>query len=569
MEGLEISVLNLTEINDVNFGRIDSEYYLKKYLNFEKIIKNKECFKVSDFSIVTDGEHGSPDLDENSGIYYLSGNNIKENSIDLSDIRFCSEKLHLKNLRSSIKKNNVLMSIVGTVGKASVVYEEFLGNTDRNVATIKEIERINPFYLSVFLNSKYGKFQTERFSTGNVQPLLNLLQVKSILINNLNFEFQNTIEKSALKSFRLKQKSQQTYQQAENLLLEELGLLPYNEDTVKTLNYYLTEHLRTNSIDNIIEGKEFVEADLLEEAEFWNKKLENLQKPQNYKPENYEEIERVEQEIEKLIEKIKAKIQVSEVVTKMAHKHNAAVLALQSLQQAEKKNHNIKNFSESFGKTGRIDAEYYQPKYEEIIEKIRSFENKNLGNLVEIKKSIEPGSSAYQEEGIPFIRVSNLTKFGLSNPEIHLNKNEFSDTIKPKKDTILLSKDGTVGIAYKVSEDMEAITSGAILHLEINNSKILPDYLTLVLNSKIVQLQAERDSGGSIIQHWKPSEISEVLIPILEKSTQEKISSLVQESFLLKKQSEELLELAKKAVETAIEEGEEKGMEVLDKIEII
>ena len=163
LEGLEISVLKFSDINNINFGRIDSEYYLKKYLNLEKIIKNNEYLKISEFSIVTDGEHGSPDLDQNSGIYYLSGTNIKENYIDFNNVRFCTQKLHLKNLRSSIKKNNVLMSIVGTVGKSSIIYEDFLGNTDRNVATIKEIKIINPHYLSVFLNSKFGKFQTERF----------------------------------------------------------------------------------------------------------------------------------------------------------------------------------------------------------------------------------------------------------------------------------------------------------------------------------------------------------------------------------------------------------------------
>lgn len=113
-----------------------------------------------------------------------------------------------------------------------------------------------------------------------------------------------------------------------------------------------------------------------------------------------------------------------------------------------------------------------------------------------------------------------------------------------------------VEIAYKVEEDMEIITSGALLHLNIIDDEFLPDYLTLVLNSPIVQLQAERDAGGSIIQHWKPSEIEEVIIPKLPLDSQKKISDLVLQSFKLKKQSEQLLEVAKKAVEIAIEQNE-------------
>jgi len=41
-------------------------------------------------------------------------------------------------------------------------------------------------------------------------------------------------------------------------------------------------------------------------------------------------------------------------------------------------------------------------------------------------------------------------------------------------------------------------------------------------------------------------------------------SELVEESFCLKKESENLLELAKRAVEVAIEEGEEKAIESLN-----
>lgn len=230
------------------------------------------------------------------------------------------------------------------------------------------------------------------------------------------------------------------------------------------------------------------------------------------------------------------------------------------------KNVNIKSLSSSFLKSNRLDAEYYQPKFEEILNHIAGVNNDRLRNLVTIKKSVEPGSAAYQEEGIPFIRVSNLTKYGLTDPEIHLDRAEFSEIIKPKKNTVLLSKDGSVGIAYKVEKDLDCITSGAILHLSIKNKeKILPDYLTLVLNSVVVKMQAERDSGGSIIQHWKPSEIAEVLIPVLDMDVQLKISDLVQESFKLKNESERLLQVAKKAVEIAIEENEDTAMEFINK----
>lgn len=237
--------------------------------------------------------------------------------------------------------------------------------------------------------------------------------------------------------------------------------------------------------------------------------------------------------------------------------------------------YSIKKINESFAISGRLDAEYYQPKYDILFDELKKFSCKRLGGpngIVNIKKSIEPGSEAYTEDGIPFVRVSDISKFGISEPDIKLRSDIIPnpEVLFPPKDTILLSKDGSVGIAYKVEATMPIITSGALLHLKVRDkTEVLPDYLTLVLNSPVVQLQAERDSNGAIIQHWKPSEIENVIIPILDMDTQKEIAAKVQEAFTLRKQSKQLLEYAKQAVEMAIEQGEDVALAWLkDKIPV-
>lgn len=229
-------------------------------------------------------------------------------------------------------------------------------------------------------------------------------------------------------------------------------------------------------------------------------------------------------------------------------------------------NYVVKNYSETFLSSGRLDSEYYQAKYNALFKRLSELESRMLSSLVEIKKSIEPGSAAYRESGIPFVRVQDLSVQGLSEPRIYLDKKEYSSTLKPQADTILFSKDGSVGIAYKVqAEDGEMITSSAILHLKVKTKDVLPDYLTLILNSHAVRLQAERDAGGSIINHWKPSEISKVLIPVIPFEQQQDISALVQKSFRLKKKSKHCLDVAIRAVETAIEEGESTAIKYLER----
>ena len=234
--------------------------------------------------------------------------------------------------------------------------------------------------------------------------------------------------------------------------------------------------------------------------------------------------------------------------------------------EAKYSNINIKKKSESFNINGRIDAEYYLMKYDKFFQKLKLINTDKLGNLVTKMKSIEPGTKYYRNEGIPFIRVSDLHKDKITETSVFLEKKDIKGIEKLflKKDTILLSKDGSVGIAYKVEKDLEMVTSGAILHLNIiDTKKILPDYLTLVLNSDIVKLQAERDSNGAIIQHWKPSEIDNVIIPILDRNIQKKISEQVSKSFKLKRKSEELLGISKKAIEIAVEYDELKAIEFI------
>ena len=234
------------------------------------------------------------------------------------------------------------------------------------------------------------------------------------------------------------------------------------------------------------------------------------------------------------------------------------------------KNITTKSSSASINFYDRFDAEYYHPKYDVLLDILSKQKTIVLGGengIVLIKKSIEPGSESYVEEGIPFVRVSDIDKFGISDTTIKLSK-DIVDNIEdlyPKKDTILLSKDGSVGIAYKLEENIEAVTSSALLHLTVRDLNIiLPDYLTLVLNSPIVQLQAERDCNGAIIQHWKPSDIEKVLIPILDMSIQQEIVEKVQESFRLRRESKRLLDVAVKSVEMAIEKDEKTALEWLE-----
>jgi restriction endonuclease S subunit len=192
-----------------------------------------------------------------------------------------------------------------------------------------------------------------------------------------------------------------------------------------------------------------------------------------------------------------------------------------------------------------------------MISVIKNQNGITLGEIATVKKGFEPGAEAYQEEGKLFIRVSSISKDGITDKDQKYLKNELYEKLKkdyqPKIGEILLTKDASPGMAYVVKEpiEVEGLISGGVLRIKPKEN-IEPEYLALVINSIVGQLQVERDAGGSIIVHWKPDQVKEMQIPILPKLVQQKIAELVQKSHEARKKAKELLEEAKHKVEELI-----------------
>ena len=229
----------------------------------------------------------------------------------------------------------------------------------------------------------------------------------------------------------------------------------------------------------------------------------------------------------------------------------------------------VKNFSDTKS-AERIDADYFQPKYDQIINAIKNYSGSwgTLENLVTLKKCVEVGSKEYLETGIPFVRVSNLNPFEITE-EKYISEELYAEITEhqPKQGEILFSKDATPGIAYYLREVPEKMIPGSgILRLKSKTDKIGNECLTLVLNSILTQKQVNRDVGGSVILHWRPDQVAETIIPILHQDKQTEIEQKVIESFNLRNRAKDLLEHAKRAVEIAIEQDEQAAIDWLESV---
>ncbi len=101
----------------------------------------------------------------------------------------------------------------------------------------------------------------------------------------------------------------------------------------------------------------------------------------------------------------------------------------------------------------------------------------------------------------------------------------------------------------------------------INCQKINSQTLLVLFKSKLLQTILKQNCSGTILTAINKDEFLNISIPIITKETQTQIAEKIEESFALKQESERLLEVAKQAVEVAIEEGEGVGLETV-KVEV-
>jgi len=224
---MQYSIVNYSELEKTSL-RFDPEYYHPLNLTLYEKLVLKPHQMIGEFSYVTDGIHNPIQFDDESNINLISAKAPKDNYFDLSGCGRISTEQNSKNPRTRLKEDDVIVSSAGTIGNCAVVDKSILpANSDRHVGIIRIKNGFLPRFLSSFLLSKYGRFQTYRESTGNVQLNLFVYKIKEIIVPNLSKDFQEYIENVCIEANYLILSSDQLYSQAEQVLLSELGLLDW------------------------------------------------------------------------------------------------------------------------------------------------------------------------------------------------------------------------------------------------------------------------------------------------------------------------------------------------------
>lgn len=195
LEGLEISIVPLSKLERT--ARLDAEFYLKRYIDTERYLSLIEKEPLTKHVNISDGNHFTiSDQFINEGVPYYRGQDaVSHFFIEQSEpVRISLETYNQPHmLRSHLKKGDVLLSIVGTIGEPSLVSEDYPATCSCKLAILRPTKR-NSEYLAVYLSSKYGLSQIQRLTRGAVQQGLILEDMDQIQVVQFSRPFEKSIE---------------------------------------------------------------------------------------------------------------------------------------------------------------------------------------------------------------------------------------------------------------------------------------------------------------------------------------------------------------------------------------
>ena len=463
MDRLEAVVVKFTQVlSDNDSFRFDSNYFQKTYLELSLLFEKFETTKIADIAKVTDGDHSKFPENQKQEIKYLQAKNIKDYFLDDNDFIYVSKDYFMNNSRSHIEGENILLSIMGTLGDITITSKDFTPCLcNRALAIIKRIKRVDPYFLFSYLITKQAQKLVNRLKNGGVQERINLDVLGNIKLPLMTIKFQKFVRNIVLLGYQTRKNSSLHYQQAEELLLSELGLKD------------------------------------------WQPTEENIA---------------------------------------------------------------VKSFAESFGKSDRLDAEHYQPKFDQLIEKLKEkVELTRLGKLLNTcQKGKQPQYFNEDEkiiDGYPVINSKQVQK-----GEVILTDSRFAP-LPDGKEPLVIQKDdvlingtgvGTIGRCATYLYEQQALPDTEVTVLRSNELDSI--YLSIYLNSILGQLQVEKYlQGSSGIIRVYPKDIAQFWIWEAPDNIQKSIRDKVEESHHKREQSKQLLEIAKTGVEKAIEENEERA----------
>lgn len=171
-----------------------------------------ECTILKNIIDVRDGTHDSP-IYVSSGYPLITSKNLKNNKVNFNNIKYITKEDYDNiNKRSKVEINDVLFSMIGTIGNPVIIKEEPLFAI-KNVALFKSSNYINMEFFRNYLETKYVLDKMKKEAKGTTQKFVSLNYLRNFPIKLPTIEEQqeivNILDKLLAKYNKIKNLEQQ------------------------------------------------------------------------------------------------------------------------------------------------------------------------------------------------------------------------------------------------------------------------------------------------------------------------------------------------------------------------
>jgi len=210
--------------------RFDADYFLPEYLQIDNLLNRFDCVKFEEIIKDINAGKNISQCDEfykYEKVHFIRTQNIRQILIDKTGLSFVPLKKLSKSRLKKLNEGDLLIVRVGVgISDNVVVFGEFIGSaySDNTIRIEIDKNKINPFYLSVYLNTKYGKKYWERVQKGSARPLISYENIFEIKIPIPPPSFQQKVESYVKEAYKKRKLADEKYKQAEALLNKILGI---------------------------------------------------------------------------------------------------------------------------------------------------------------------------------------------------------------------------------------------------------------------------------------------------------------------------------------------------------
>lgn len=223
----------------------------------------------------------------------------------------------------------------------------------------------------------------------------------------------------------------------------------------------------------------------------------------------------------------------------------------------------FKKFSDT-NTAGRIDAEYFQPMYDDILDAVKKYGNgfDLVGNLFKQNRS---GFKNKPDELYRYVEISSVnTSSGEIDPLLLLgNELPVNAKIKLNSGDLIISKVRTYRGAVAIVQNDRFVGSGAFTVLRESEKINKETAYVFFKSAPILRLSLKYNSGTSypVIDD---KDILNLPFPVMREKAQKDIKQKITEMYETKALSKRLLDIAKLGVEMAIEKSEKDAQNWID-----